>query len=293
MAEGLQIYPNEKTEIETNDTIKVYKVYSRADVRYMAKFVLTDEEGNKTSRSFPWHEAVSDKGLFLLKRAFEGRGSTPIIITEIEIMHKFLKDKRNDDIFKQQNIQIGQASSIPNNLIKQQLELWYDKAFEKVDAIELIKTAKDEEVKAKKKIATAQETAKTAKSDKNDKIQELQDAEKELEALKLNKKYSLDCYVNVEDIAGNKNDKADYSNVPILVREEKGENQILYILSDSFKKWIELLGVPYSSFKKKLVDNNIMYNPSSTPNPRIHFRNDCPWYFGICINKLDRMDFMV
>ena len=41
MAEGVEIYSN-----EAGDKIDVYKVYSRSDVRYMAKFILTDEEGN-------------------------------------------------------------------------------------------------------------------------------------------------------------------------------------------------------------------------------------------------------
>ena len=270
--------------------INVYKIYSRSDVRYMAKFVLTDEEGNKTNHSFPWHDAVSDKGMFLLKRAFEGRGSTPITVVEIEQMHEVLKENRDNDIFKQQNIRIGQASSIPYKLIKQQLELWYEQAPEREEAINLIKSAIDEEKEAKEKIAKAQETVKTTKEDKNDTIKALQEAEKESEVLK--KRYSLDCYMNVEDIEENRTDKAYYSNVPILVREDKGEDQILYILPDSLKKWIELLGVPYSPFKKKLVDNNIMYNISSTQNPRFHFRSDYPWYHGICINRLDRMDFM-
>ena len=285
MAEGVTIYN------ENGNKIDVYKVYSRADVRYMAKFVLTDEEGNKTSRSFPWHDAVSDKGMLLLKRTFEGRGSKPITIVEIEKMHEILKVNREKEIFNQQNIRIGQATSIPNKLIKQQLELWYEQANERDEAINLIKSAIDEEKEAKEKIAKAQEAVKTAKEDKNDNITALQEAETELEALK--KKYSLDCYVSMEDIAENRTDKVEYSNVPILVREEKGEDQILYILPDSLKKWIELLGVPYSSIKKKLVDNNIMYNPSSTTNPRVHFRSGYPWYHGICINRLDRMDFMV
>lgn len=293
MAEGLQIYPNKDTKVKTNDTITVYKVYSRADVRYMAKFVLTDEEGNKISRSFPWHDAVSDKGMFLLKRAFEGRGSTAINVTEIEKMHKILKANRDNVIFNQQNIRIGQASSIPHNLIKKQLELWYEQATERKEAISLIESAIDEEKEALKKVANAHEAVKTAKGEEKDKKTEsLKEAEEELDALK--KAYSLDCYVSVEGIEEEKTDTANYSNIPILVREVKGEDQILFILLDSFKKWLEILGVSYSPFKKKLVDNNIMYNPSSTTNPRTHFRSDYPWYYyGICINKLDRMDFMV
>lgn len=287
MAEGLTIY-NKK-----GNRIDVYKVYSRADVRYMAKFVLTDEEGNKTSRSFPWHEAFSDKGMFLLKRAFEGRGSTEIDVTEIEEMHKKFEERVKNGEFEQQTIRIGQASSIPNNLIKMQLELWYEQATERKEVISLIESAIGEEKTALENVANAQEAVKTAKDEeKSKKIELLKEAEKNLDELK--KTYSLNCYVSVEDIEEEKTDTADYSNIPILVREVKGEDQILFILLDSFKKWLEILGVSYSPFKKKLVDNSIMYNPSSTTNPRTHFKSDYPWYYyGICINKLDRMDFMV
>ena len=178
-------------------------------------------------------------------------------------------------------------------MIKKQLELWYEQATERKEAIGLIESAIDNEKNAKVKVAKAQEEVKTAKDkDKNNKVELLKEAEKELDALK--KVYSLNCYVSVEDIEEEKTDTADYSNIPILVREVKGEDQILFILLDSFKKWLEILGVSYSPFKKKLVDNNIMYNPSSTPNPRTHFKGDFPWYYyGICINRLDRMDFMI
>lgn len=116
---GIQVYKNDE-----GDTVTAYKIYSRTDVQYKAKFVLTDINNNSITYTFNISDLTETWGADKLKKAFMGKGLKPLDIVDVTKLYNKFYSVHEEMV----TTTMGQSSSASILSIKNQLLAWYQEA---------------------------------------------------------------------------------------------------------------------------------------------------------------------